>query len=139
MFEDIKLPHTQGNDAGKLVLRLAVGILLLLHGMAKIQSPEIVQTFAPKLDSLEFPTFFAWFSLVGELVAPILLIAGVFSRIAGVLIAIQMMLVMVIGNFSELLSFQETGGYMLELQALYLLAGVSVACLGSGIYALIRD
>ena len=139
MLENFRVPHSQGNDAGKLVLRLAVGILLLLHGMAKIQTPEIIDAMAPSLKAMQLPAQTAWFALIGELIAPLLLITGVFSRFAGVVIAVQMALVMLLGHFSSVATFLPLGGYALELQSLYLFAGVSIACLGSGIYALIQD
>jgi len=68
-----------------------------------------------------------------------LLIIGVFSRFAGIVIAGQMAFVMLLGHFSSVAAFQPMGGYALELQSLYLFAGVAIACLGSGIYALIQD
>lgn len=139
MLEDFRVAHSQGNDAGKLVLRLAVGILLLLHGMAKLQTPEIIDAMAPSLEALQLPAQTAWFALVGEVFAPLLLIAGVFSRFAGIVVAVQMALVMLLGHFSSVAAFQPMGGYALELQSLYLFAGVAIACLGSGIYALVQD
>lgn len=139
MLEDFRVAHSQGNDAGKLVLRLAVGILLLLHGMAKLQTPEIVAAMAPSLEALQLPAQTAWFALVGEVFAPLLLITGVFSRFAGIVIAVQMALIMLLGHFSSVAAFQPLGGYALELQSLYLFAGIAIACLGSGVYALIQD
>lgn len=139
MLEEFQEPYSQGNDAGKLVLRLALGILLLLHGMAKLQTPEIFSAMEPTLTALQLPPQTAWFTLVGEVLAPILLIAGVFSRVAGIMIALQMAAIMIVGYTSELGSFQPLGGYALELQAIFLFTGIAIACLGSGVYALVRD
>ncbi len=139
MLDDFQEPYSQGNDAGKLILRLAVAILLLLHGMAKLQNPDIIKALAPSFTTFSLPIYIAWLALVGELLAPLLLITGIFTRLAGGLVAFQMALVMVLGNTSELFSFLPLGGYALELQAMFLFAGVSISCLGSGYYALMRD
>jgi len=139
MLEDFHEPYTQGNDAGKLVLRLATGILLLLHGMAKLQTPEIIESMAPALSALQLPPQTAWFALVGEVIAPILLIMGVLTRVAGIIVALQMAAIMLVAHTTDIASFLPLGGYALELQAMYMFAGVTIACLGSGSYALARD
>ncbi len=139
MLENFHEPHSQGNDVAKLILRLSLGILLLLHGMAKIQSPEIVLAMGAALADVYLPAETAWLTLLGEVLGPVLLIIGVLTRFAGIVIAIQMFIVILIGYADTMATFLPDGGYALELQAMYLFAGLTVAFLGSGSYAMVRD
>ena len=69
-------------DTGKLVLRLTIGGLLFMHGLAKVRDNSFVQNEV--LDA-GLPAFVAYGVFVGEIVAPLLLIIGVFTRAAALL------------------------------------------------------
>ena len=62
------------SDLGKLILRLLVGIMLLFHGIDKLQHGYgfVEQT----LVKAGFPGYFSHFVLVGELLAPFFMILG---------------------------------------------------------------
>lgn len=139
MLENFHEPHSQGNDIAKLILRLSLGILLLLHGMAKIQTPEIIIAMGADLADVYLPAETAWLMLLGEVLGPVLLIIGVLTRFAGAMIAIQMLVVILVSSANTVATFLPDGGYALELQAMYLFAGLTVAFLGSGSYAMVRD
>ncbi|HEX2542645.1 MAG TPA: DoxX family protein [Caldimonas sp.] len=119
-----------GGDAGRLVLRLAVGILILLHGIAKLSGP--LDPIAGMLAKVGLPGFLAYGVYIGEILAPILLIVGVWTRAAAVVIAINMVFAVLLAHSSELFSLGRQGGYALELQAMFLLAAVAIALLGAG-------
>ena len=72
-----------GDDFGKLVLRLALGILVLLHGVAKLQGGT--GFLHPMLGALGLPTWFAYGVYIGEIVAPIMVILGLFTRVGAFL------------------------------------------------------
>ncbi|HEX6307520.1 MAG TPA: DoxX family protein [Longimicrobiales bacterium] len=128
---------TDLQDFGKLVLRLTVGGLLLFHGIAKVTGG--VDWIAGPLGAVGLPAFIAYGSYAGEVLAPILAILGKFTRIAGVLIAINMFAAIMLVRRDEMLTVQEQGGGLaIELELLFLLGGVALALLGSGRYALSR-
>ena len=67
------------DDAGKLVLRLTLGVLLLLHGIAKITGG--ISDIEKMVEGVGLPSYFALGAYVGEVLAPILVIIGFYSRV----------------------------------------------------------
>lgn len=124
-----------GNDAGKLILRLAVGVLMAFHGLSKLRHG--VAWMAGPLSAHHLPAALAYGVYVAEVVAPVLLILGLFTRFAGAVIAFDMMmaLYLVVGGKAFTLD-KQTGALFSELQFLYMLGGIAIAFLGSGRYAL---
>src|SRR5918999_2784611 len=77
-----------GDDFGKLVLRLTLGILVLLHGIAKLRGG--VGFLTPMVTGLGLPPWFAYGVYVGEIVAPIMVILGLFTRVGAFIIFVNM-------------------------------------------------
>lgn len=71
-----------------LLLRLAVGIIFVYHGYPKLftHERETMQGFA----HMGFPSYFAYIAGVLEFFGGFLLIAGLFTRVAGLLLAGEM-------------------------------------------------
>ena len=78
------------------------------------------------------PDFLSYFVYAGEVLAPILIIAGLFSRIGGILVMINMLVALSLAHTGMLLGLSQSGGYVLELQMFYLFSGLAVALLGAG-------
>jgi putative oxidoreductase len=129
-----------GNDMGKLVLRLTLGMLIALHGVAKLQNLQAATAgIAKQVVALGLPEFVAYGVYVGEVVAPILLILGIFSRVGGFIVVVNMVFAVVLVHTQQLFLLSKTGGWQLELQAFYLFCGLVVALIGSGRYAVRPD
>jgi putative oxidoreductase len=123
-------------DAGKLLLRLALGILVLMHGLAKVGSgPGDIVSMAEKVG---LPGSFAYAVYLGEVVAPIALIVGVWTRLAALVVAINMTVAVALAHMGELLSRNEAGGWALELQGMFLFTALAIALIGPGRYAMTR-
>ena len=128
------------NEAlGKLILRLTVGVLILFHGVAKITGPATVDYIAGQLTASGLPSVLAYGVYVGEIVAPLMLIVGVFTRWGGMLIVVNMLFAIGLSHMGDLFALTEHGGYRLELQFFYLFCGLAVMFLGSGRYAFKPD
>src|SRR5579859_2489878 len=127
------------DDVGKLFLRLTLGVLVLFHGVGKILHPGILDFIGTKLVEIGLPQSVAYLVYLGEVVAPVMLILGIFSRIGGLLVMINMVFAVVLVSSTQLLSLAKTGGYGLELEAFYLLCGLVVLLLGSGKVAIRPD
>jgi putative oxidoreductase len=71
-----------------LLLRAALGVIFIYHGYPKLfgHTRETMQSFT----HMGFPSYFAYIAGVVELFGGIMLIAGLFARIAGLLIAGEM-------------------------------------------------
>ena len=121
-------------DLGRLLLRLGLGGLILLHGVAKLMGgiDPITQLVAAN----GLPGFVAYGVYVGEVVAPLLVILGWYSRIGSLIIAINMLFALFLAHRADLFKLAATGGYALELQALYLAVAIALALMGPGRYSI---
>ena len=120
----------RSDDTGKLVLRLALGILILLHGIAKLSSG--VGFVSSMLASHGLPGALAYLVYIGEIVAPVLLIVGIYTRPAAWIVAINMIVAIALVHMKDLTVIGKNGGWALELQGMFLFAAISVAFLGAG-------
>ena len=71
------------DDAGKLLLRLTIGILLLMHGLFKLANG--IESITALVLAQGWPAWIAFGVFIGEIIAPSLLIIGVLTR-AGALV-----------------------------------------------------
>jgi len=117
-------------DCAKLLLRVTLGLLLLLHGVAKISNG--IDPILGAVAQAGFPAALAYGVYVGEVVAPLLLIVGVWTRSAAIVIAVNMLVAVALVHLNDLGTLSSNGGWALELQAFYLVSAVAVALLGPG-------
>lgn len=122
------------DDAGKLLLRLTIGILLLMHGLFKLANG--IDGITTLILAQSWPAWLAFGVFIGEIIAPSLLIIGVLTRAGALVIVFNMGLAIYLAHASQLLSLTKTGGWALELQGLFLLGALVVALLGAGRFSL---
>jgi len=117
-------------DLGRLLLRLLVGGLMLLHGVSKVvNGPGPVMEM---LRSHDLPGILAYGVYLGELLAPLLLIAGVWTRLAALVIVVNMLVAVGLAHMGDVGHLNKTGGWAIELQAMYLFGAAAIALLGGG-------
>lgn len=121
------------DDLGKLVLRLVLGILLLLHGVSKLTHG--ISGIEGMVAAHGLPAFLGSAVYIGEVVAPILMIIGMYTRLAGVLVVINMLVALALVHGGHFFGLGSSGGWRLELQGFYLFCGLAVALLGAGGYS----
>lgn len=122
------------SDTAKLLLRLALGLLILLHGISKIRGgPGFILDVVEKAG---LPEPFGYLVYVGEVLAPLLVILGLWTRAAALVIAINMVVAILLVHTGQLLQLSPEGGWALELQGLYLVVPIAIALLGAGRYSL---
>lgn len=125
--------HALHNDAlGKLILRLTVAGLLLPHGLTKLLNPGSLTWIGNTLAGQGLPTVLAYGVLVGEVVAPLMALVGWRSRVAGLLMAANMVVAIFLVHMGELTVFKDNGGWALELQGFFLFGALALVFLGSG-------
>jgi putative oxidoreductase len=128
------------NDAlGKLILRLTVGILMMFHGVQKITSPGTVDYIGGALAGSGLPSILAYGVYVGEVIAPLMIILGVYCRYGAILIVVNMIFAVLLMHSGDIFSLTEHGGWRLELQGFYLFGAMAVMFLGSGRHAIKPD
>ncbi len=120
----------RSDDTGKLVLRLALGILILLHGISKVSSG--IGFITSMLAAHDLPRILGYLVYVGEIVAPVLIIVGLYTRPAAWIVVIDMLVALWLVHMKDLGAMGRSGGWALELQGMYLSGALAVAFLGAG-------
>ena len=76
---------------------------------------------------------------VGEIVAPLLMIAGLYTRAAAGVVVINMLVAFGLVHMADFFALTKQGGWALELQGMYLFTAIAVALLGAGRYSVGGD
>lgn len=137
-------PGTRADDVGKLLLRLAVGGLMLFHGIAKVRAwiqepssgglgpiPSLIEQ-----TGMGVPGIFAYGVYIGEVLAPLLILIGFWTRLGAILLAINMVVAVFLVHTNDLLKLNEMGGWSVELQAWFFLASLALVFLGAGRFSI---
>ena len=123
------------DDWGKLVLRVGVACLLLLHGIFKVKNG--VAWIGGPLSAVGLPASLAYAVYVGEVVAPIFVIIGKFTRVAALIMAFDLLMAILLVQRERFFTISPQGGGLgTELEMFFILASIAIALLGSGRYAL---
>ena len=120
-------------DIGKLVLRLTTAGLILFHGIAKIVHG--VSFIGGAFASHGLPAFIAYLVYVGEVIAPLFIIAGLWTRVASLIVVINMIVAILLAAYPNTLVIQRTGAWGLETEAFYLLTALVIFFIGAGKYS----
>jgi len=128
------------NDAlGKLVLRLTVGGLILFHGVSKLMNPGTVDFIGGALSGSGLPSFLAYGVYIGEVIAPLMVVLGVYCRYGAIFIVINMLFAVYLMHTGDIFALSEHGGWRLELQGFYMFGALAIMFLGSGRQAIKPD
>lgn len=122
------------DDIGKLILRLSVGILLLMHGLFKLMHG--IAGISALIQANGWPVWIAYGVYVGEIIAPALLILGLVTRASAVVIVLNMLIAVYLAHSHQLFQLTKSGGWLLELQGLYLFGALAIALLGAGRFSI---
>jgi putative oxidoreductase len=122
------------DDQGKLLLRAVLAILVLFHGVSKLIGG--IGFIAGMLDKAGLPAGLGYLVYVGEVLAPLLILVGLFTRLAALVVAINMIVALLLVHTSQFFTMADTGGWALELQGMYLAGALAVALLGAGRYSI---
>ncbi len=117
-------------DVGRLVLRFTLAGLILFHGIDKVLHG--IAWMGGPLSAAHLPAFVGYGVYVGEVVAPVFLIIGLGTRIAALIVVVNMVMALVLDAGRFLLTINQTGGWGVETEAFYLLCAVAVFFLGAG-------
>jgi putative oxidoreductase len=117
---------------GKLILRLALGAAILAHGISKLTGG--IDFITSTVTGAGLPAFLAYGVYIGEVVAPLLLIVGWYSRIGAGIIAINMLFAIGLVHRAEIFTLNQSGGWALELQGMFLFSAIALALMGPGHY-----
>jgi putative oxidoreductase len=112
---------------------------MLFHGIDKLLNLQTLGYIKNQLIEYSLHPVLSYGVFVGEIVAPVLLILGIYARFGGFLIFINMLFAIILVHLNEVLTLTQHGGWALELQVFYLIAGLTILLIGSGRYAIKPD
>ncbi|HYV67972.1 MAG TPA: DoxX family protein [Myxococcales bacterium] len=123
-------------DLGKLLLRVLVAGLMLFHGIDKVVHGT--GPVAEDLTSHGLPGFLASGLYAGEILAPLLILAGAWTRIAALVYAGSVAFATLLVHGKDFVHLKPTGAWAAELWVFYIVTPMVVALLGPGRFALRR-
>lgn len=129
-----KANGTSSEDLGKLLLRAVLALLILLHGISKVIGG--IDPIIGMVTRTGMPAELGYLVYIGEVVAPLMVLFGIWTRPAALVIAINMTVAVLLVHTGELLDLTKTGGWALELQGMFLVTALAIALLGAGRYSI---
>jgi putative oxidoreductase len=121
------------DDFGKLVLRATLAILVLFHGVSKLING--IDPLMGMVAKAGLPSAFAFLVFIGEVIAPLMILFGIWARLGAVIVAVNMIVAVALVHVPQFFTLAKTGGWALELQGFYFFTAVAVALLGAGSYS----
>jgi len=117
-------------DIGILIVRIALGGIILFHGFHKV-THGVAEQFQI-LASNGIPGQFIYFVYVSEVLAPVLIVLGIFTRISSLTIIVTMIVVFYALPFP--IGMDEHGAMNIESQLYFLLLPIALFFTGPGRY-----
>lgn len=133
-MNETNLNSSLNEDIAKLILRFTVAVLMLFHGVAKIQHG--IDPMMGMLVSKGLPSFIAYGVYVGEILAPIMLILGYRVKVAASLIIITIITAVGLAYADKVFVITKHGAWAIELHMFYILTSLSIVFLGAGRYSI---
>lgn len=130
------LKKLHSDDTGKLLLRLMIGGLMLFHGVFKVQNG--IGKLTEFMVARGLPAPLGYGVYLGEVLAPLMIILGIGTRIGGLLITGTMMFAIYIAHVGDIGKVTATGAWGIELPMVYLVGGLALVFLGAGRFSVSR-
>jgi len=125
-------------DTGLLVLRLGLGAILLFHGIYKVT--QGVGWIAGPLGQRGLPSVLMYGVYVAEVLAPVMLIFGLWTRIAAAIIAFDMVMAIFLVRLGDIGKVNPMGGaWAIEVEAMFLVMALTLVFAGGGRYGLTKS
>jgi putative oxidoreductase len=135
----LRLPLPALNaDAGLLVLRVALAVILVFHGVFKVEHG--IDWMKEPLSRLGLPLSAGYGAYLAELVAPVMLVAGAWTRLAALVVVGDMVMALVTVMGPQILVVNPSGGgWGVEVEAMILCTAIGLFLTGGGKYSAVRD
>ncbi|MGP1580192.1 MAG: DoxX family protein [Wolinella sp.] len=124
------LGKIHSHDVASLLLRVFLGILMLLHGIHKIKHG--ITGVEKMIVGAGFPEFIAYGVYLGEVIAPVMLILGIYTRLSALVIAITSFVIIYVAHGANLLALGAYGGLKIEFPLLLLVSALALVFIGGG-------
>lgn len=133
----MELQKSLFNDAaGKLLLRLVTGSLLIFHGVHKLLYG--LDYIGVLLQMHGWPEFLRYGIFLGEVIAPVMLLMGIFVRIAALLIALTMLMSIYLFYGFTAFILDQYGALNSQVNIFFFITSLSIFFLGAGNYSIYK-
>jgi len=114
------------NSRALRFLSFGLGVLLMFHGIDKIMHGTAFIEKMLLAQKIPYSEYVQYGVYVGEVVAPLFLIVGKYMRIAGAVVAVNMIIAIFLVHQKTLFTLGEQGAWSIETPMLYLIMALSV-------------
>lgn len=120
-------------DIGILIVRIALGGIIFFHGFHKLLHgiDETTQILAS--GGIPAPGLLAYFVYVSEVLAPVLIVLGVFTRLSALTIVVTLITILIVLPFP--VGLDEHGAMNIESQLYFLALSAALFFTGPGRYS----
>lgn len=119
--------NIRGTDIALLIIRIALAIVFIAHGLNKFESMDGAIAFFTAIGA---PAFLAYVAATVELFGGLFMLFGVLTGWSGVLLALDMLGAMAVVHVST------DGGLTLELEVVLFLVALAITLAGPGHYTI---
>jgi putative oxidoreductase len=107
------------------ILRWVVAGSLLVHGISKLANG--IGSIQGLVVSAGLPAFVAYGVIIGEVLAPVLVLINRLVAPAALVMAFNMLVAVALVHASQFFTMGKSGGWALELQGLYFFGSLAIA------------
>lgn len=125
---------TSKQHIGILLLRISIAFTMLIYGISKLFYG--IEFISDTLIQYRLPSILGYGVFIGEIVAPILIIIGYRTKLAGLIFAVNCLVAIVLFRLPNMLELNEFGGWAIGPIFIYTIFGVALFFMGAGNYAL---
>ena len=121
-------------QTGLLLLRVSIAFTMLIYGISKLTFG--IDYIKDLVSQYGLPTLISYGVFIGEIIAPILIIIGFRTKLAGLVFAVNCFVAILMDRLPDVLSLNEHGGWAIGLIFIYMMFGIALFFTGAGMYAL---
>lgn len=118
---------------GLLILRVSIAFTMLIYGISKLSFG--IDFISDLISKTGLPSFLSYGVFVGEIIAPMLIIIGFRTKVAGLIFAFNCFIAILLVQLPNLLKLNEFGGWEISLLFIYTLFGIALFFTGAGKYS----
>ena len=133
-MEESDIDSSLHPDFAKLFLRAVLAVFILFHGISKITGG--IDYVIRLLEGVSAPHELGYLVYVGEVIAPLLVLFGILTRPAALVIAVNIVVAVLLAHSSLLFNPPSPGDRTLELEQAYFILAIVVAIQGAGKYSI---
>lgn len=121
-------------QTGLFLLRVSIAFTMLIYGISKLTFG--IDYIKDLVSQFGLPTFISYGVFIGEILAPILIIIGFRTKLAGLVFAVNCFVAITMDRLPDVFSLNEHGGWAIGLIFIYMMFGLALFFTGAGKYAL---